>query len=185
LVRIPQVPSRCGSSTRGLPALEELVRTRSSCEHRLRAVARLASLHLRPLRRVRRPATAFMRFSLRRTCFPPRAVRPKPRTPTTDVAVARARHACTRRVVCLRTEQSASERFRRRGEVPFRARSRTERYRFPGRCPLGVRAARRFCRRIARLLQGFVPRDGRRADRKSPAARSRRVHPSRVCPPPS
>jgi len=57
-----------GSSTSGFPALEELVGIRSSREQRLQAVTRLASLHLHPFRKVRRPATAFMRFFPRRVC---------------------------------------------------------------------------------------------------------------------
>ena len=45
---------------------------------------------------------------------------------------------------------------------------RAERCRFPGRGLLVVRASRRFCRRIARRLQGFVLRNDRHADRSLP-----------------
>jgi len=69
-------------------------------------------------------------------------------TQATVVAALHAHFSCACREAWIRTDPAA-----RHG--PFQS-FRSERYRFPGRGLLVVRASRRFCRRIARLLQGFV-----------------------------
>ena len=76
--------------------------------------------------------------------------------------------AITTLAIRAHVQLPGSIRIQPRDVVPFRVHSHSERYRFPGRGPLAVRAVQCLCHWLVRRLQGFVPRDERRVEHKLP-----------------